>query len=898
MSTDAEQVKDSVKQELDFIKTGLIEEVTKKVTDSKDDFETIRVKILKLSEELNVTIKNAGGSMWDTLKRRAINTGLLAAILGGSISAIILILNSIAADEFEESSKHLMDLLLEHDALEQRLGNEEIEARRVGLDDLSGNFRIYLFTQAVKIRIFCLLWGESAIPYFRTKANLVMALLYSDANFASYLHKLALADYQHHYDGEKILKKAQKEQQAELSWLSGFIDLQSNELPQAAEKFKRVVTLSEDVLTQVRAELALAKIYKLRGEKTIARRYLESAINRMEKSKKMIPLWTGSKQMLASIILKGVYSKEQPYKTRKPAENLMLTAKRDLALILKDVNNDIDIDLDRIDSALTELTKLEANALLYKQAKLIKAIAEVRYYSSHKGMKNEEFKKWVSLVKEYELDNNVKTLVLELAHFCKRLQRIHKDVLSLDWFKTDPFDWLNLDPKRVGITNDYQYAVFAKKAYDQEPSLSEAEQAEVPGWNYLTDSGKTQVLDNLGFRAVAYYNASNHELLISFRGTVPLEIENWKANLLGTILDKQSTVFTYADTFTKTALAEYQRKINNDNQTVKLTFTGHSLGAWLAECSLWDIYLNNDENGTYSNVDVGYAVTFDSPGSANFIKRKLEQRTFWDPVTKPNITCYLSMPNLVNTAKQHSGRMIHLDGIEYNYNSYSGGLLVDAVWNILRFFKLQRDKNSIVTDFVEQTCRQAVQTLDTHKLDSIIKQIKKIESNQDDSDKTRAFRAISWPQGSFQHSAYLQLYDMARNKHKQSLHDMVLNVDTQHTLQRVANYSAVSYSPFKANRDSIDSEAWKYLVSYVHTNGESDKDANAKILRYDINEDAISVNSGITIQQLERYAKQRIHYLTKHPQAELGGYFYNKRLEMQNSILGANYKKENRGRLQ
>ena len=83
--------------------------------------------------------------------------------------------------------------------------------------------------------------------------------------------------------------------------------------------------------------------------------------------------------------------------------------------------------------------------------------------------------------------------------------------------------------------------------------------------------------------------------------------------------------------------------------------TGHSLGGWLAEVSLYFAVFDFDAKGAK-------AVTFDSPGSiivedyaSNIVSYQTDREE-----RHLDITTYLSAPNFVNTANKHIGKAYRL----------------------------------------------------------------------------------------------------------------------------------------------------------------------------------------------------------------------------------------------
>ncbi|MDE8611682.1 hypothetical protein PQ676_05590 [Rickettsia felis] len=168
------------------------------------------------------------------------------------------------------------------------------------------------------------------------------------------------------------------------------------------------------------------------------------------------------------------------------------------------------------------------------------------------------------------------------------------------------------------------------------------------------------------YYAASYINERTKQMVLAYRGTTFEKLDLLKANsplkthlksiLGGQIVAQQAAAYEATGEITK-----YANEINYN-----LSFTGHSLGAWLAELSLY-----------FAHRDFHYpeakAITFDSPGSAkimdSFKPNILSHETTFD-VKNLNITTYLSAPNFVNVCNQHIHKAYRLfpkiTAAEYN----------------------------------------------------------------------------------------------------------------------------------------------------------------------------------------------------------------------------------------
>ena len=170
-----------------------------------------------------------------------------------------------------------------------------------------------------------------------------------------------------------------------------------------------------------------------------------------------------------------------------------------------------------------------------------------------------------------------------------------------------------------------------------------------PGWKVKQVKDDTK---DSGFFSALYVNESTHQAVLSFQGTYTDTIDRIVKDLakedmqgvLGNAITRQQAL-AYEET---KAAVEYVKK-----EGLNLSFTGHSLGGYLAELGIAFCYLDFD----YRQVK---AIVFDSPGT----DKKLD--TFQLNVINPStefdikhlpITAYLSAPNLVNVCNGHVGEV-------------------------------------------------------------------------------------------------------------------------------------------------------------------------------------------------------------------------------------------------
>ncbi|XP_065671283.1 uncharacterized protein LOC136089291 [Hydra vulgaris] len=156
------------------------------------------------------------------------------------------------------------------------------------------------------------------------------------------------------------------------------------------------------------------------------------------------------------------------------------------------------------------------------------------------------------------------------------------------------------------------------------------------------------------YYAATFTNESEYQIVLAHRGTTATIEDIFKSDspirtdIIG-VLGKEVVAQLVQDYVVTKEVVAYAKE-----NGYQLSITGHSLGAWLAEFSVY-----------FCAADFLYpakAVTFDSPGSIG-IKRF--SSNIVNPDTEKNagnldLVTYLSSPNLVNTCHEHLGTSYRL----------------------------------------------------------------------------------------------------------------------------------------------------------------------------------------------------------------------------------------------
>lgn len=231
--------------------------------------------------------------------------------------------------------------------------------------------------------------------------------------------------------------------------------------------------------------------------------------------------------------------------------------------------------------------------------------------------------------------------------------------------------------------SDYEYALLSQHVYEGSKLKKEVCLPNNDKWVIL------EVKENKesGYFGAIYINDETKQIVLAHRGT-----DSFKAfleDIWGIYLNKNTPQKIEAFVFVGKAIELANAK------NYHLSFTGHSLGAFLAELSVFyakrEIFL-----------DVN-AVTFESPGSKDCME-KMQPNLGCIDLEKLDIITYLSTPNLVNTLYKHVGTVYHIK----SDSEISGlkGAIVRLTSNILRL--------------VRRPYAERIKTLGKHSIKEII----------------------------------------------------------------------------------------------------------------------------------------------------------------------------------
>lgn len=196
---------------------------------------------------------------------------------------------------------------------------------------------------------------------------------------------------------------------------------------------------------------------------------------------------------------------------------------------------------------------------------------------------------------------------------------------------------LNAIPSLKAPVSPYISALLSLKVYDD---IKDANYIIPNTWVSLLESNHTNVPKGLGHESYfgrAYYSSDIKTIIVAHRGTDNYTDFTDNAQIL---FDQSIDQFSSAKKFITYVMCY---TANNNINVQYLSFTGHSLGAALAELS-----------SAYFKYP---SITFDSPGTKGIIDNSVCNNLPLDASSYvgKNLITYSSAPNLVNTAKEHLG---------------------------------------------------------------------------------------------------------------------------------------------------------------------------------------------------------------------------------------------------
>ncbi|MGI9215161.1 MAG: lipase family protein, partial [Gammaproteobacteria bacterium] len=218
-------------------------------------------------------------------------------------------------------------------------------------------------------------------------------------------------------------------------------------------------------------------------------------------------------------------------------------------------------------------------------------------------------------------------------------------------FSQNAINWEDIPDKRP---LDYVYALMSKQVYEG----SKLQKGDTLSSDDYTKWKIEEVVYDINseYFGAIYVNRQDNWIVVAHRGTNTLKA--CMADLEGIYLNKftrqKQVVYELVDRAIKLA----------KDKEFNLSFTGHSLGAFLAELSVFYCY---------SKFEFPYvhAVTFESPGSEESLKA-LESHMEAERVTfsELDVVGYVSYPNIINTCNHHIGSLYQVEPLLSDHSQY------------------------------------------------------------------------------------------------------------------------------------------------------------------------------------------------------------------------------------
>ncbi len=217
----------------------------------------------------------------------------------------------------------------------------------------------------------------------------------------------------------------------------------------------------------------------------------------------------------------------------------------------------------------------------------------------------------------------------------------------------------------------FEYAILSMHSYEDNVSenqlievLYQGKRYRLQGWKvykcfaYNEQSNWGTVLGFLGgypggYRGVLYINRDKKQMVLAHRGTDVLNASAMKTNYLCIWRNKCGGQERFIPNLVRQSSELTQRE-----GCLSLSFTGHSLGGWLAQLSLFHFHYENEllEVGNLQRAYYTKAVTFDTPGAYEVLdKINRSRRRAVSLENNLAITNYLSLPNIVNCCNRQVG---------------------------------------------------------------------------------------------------------------------------------------------------------------------------------------------------------------------------------------------------
>lgn len=226
--------------------------------------------------------------------------------------------------------------------------------------------------------------------------------------------------------------------------------------------------------------------------------------------------------------------------------------------------------------------------------------------------------------------------------------------------------WLKSDPNTYSeyYASDFVHVLLSSLAYKKNVEGDNAKFVAKPGrvgcrskYNVYLDGWKVAKVfspaDSDDYYSCLYLNPHDGQAVLAHRGTsIPRVNKSFRADIKEVLkreIGQQQIAAYLATKESLEIIDDLNKKSGEEYANYHFSITGHSLGAWLGELSLY--FCHRD-----FNYNIAKAVVFDSPGMGdlfNNFKLRSTSGNHIDYSKSLNLVTYLSAPNLVNSCNQH-----------------------------------------------------------------------------------------------------------------------------------------------------------------------------------------------------------------------------------------------------
>jgi tetratricopeptide (TPR) repeat protein len=377
-----------------------------------------------------------------------------------------------------------------------------------------------------------------------------------------------------------------------------------------------------------------------------------------------------------------------------------------------------------------------------------------------------------------------------------------------------------------------------------------------PGWELI----QTYRQSNSYFGA-AYRHPHHKHIIIAHRGTQ--DLKDWLCDF--------KTIIYRLNEQEATAWSEFAKRIIEENgPTYTYSFTGHSLGGWLAESCLWkyqDEFVR-DRSCAYQDA---FSVTLDDPGGKEVLEA-LQPRTetpYKIDVNTLDRTNYVSRPNTINTALGREGATVYTLLPEISSSGFISSLLMRHTL----FFTYEMHKSEdLLKEFDKDTGlpKRCYRVLDWPRV--MWGKGLPAANSRENLLGYLAYVVDSWRKGDIQRGEYLGFYTYDSN-----------TVNNPHTLPPISQFRlqhGVHYrtTPFQAQvlpLRNMPSVARKFLEELSHCSdrqeairevkGNIDSDFATLLNRFQVNAREELVLDGTTTVTARAFRERLLHFLSVNP---------------------------------